>query len=361
MYLAPLNYDRFFKKVFSDLSISKRFLEDFLDTTIEQIEYLPSYTKITDDATAVEFDFRCKIEGRYVIVDMQQWFKSDVVKRFYLYHTLNTALQMEAIPEKNLLKDDDENVTKTTKDYNRIAPAITLIWMADDNLGFDQNFIAYALAPESVVEFIKDHEHWQKENFLQLLQYRETLLEQLNNSTKQLNFLPKNRLIYLFQKNIVANANDKLNKYVAWFELAEKTKNKDNTIEDFMVFKSDPILSEVMRRINKTTLTTEDFQYIEDYERFEAGFRRHEESIRSVAKEEFFELGMEAGKELGVEIGKELGVEIGKELGVEIGRELGQTIAAKNCLLAGMTPEQAASVSGLPIIKVEAIAKALSL
>jgi hypothetical protein len=168
-------------------------------------------------------------------------------------------------------------------------------------------------------------------------------------------------LIYLFQKNIVANANDKLNKYVAWFELAEKTKNKDNTIEDFMVFKSDPILSEVMRRINKTTLTTEDFQYIEDYERFEAGFRRHEESIRSVAKEEFFELGMEAGKELGVEIGKELGVEIGKELGVEIGRELGQTIAAKNCLLAGMTPEQAASVSGLPIIKVEAIAKALSL
>jgi flagellar biosynthesis/type III secretory pathway protein FliH len=31
MYLAPLNYDRFFKKVFSDISIAKRFLEDFFD------------------------------------------------------------------------------------------------------------------------------------------------------------------------------------------------------------------------------------------------------------------------------------------------------------------------------------------
>ena len=37
MYLAPLNFDRFFKKVFSDPEIAKTFLEDFLDTEIESL------------------------------------------------------------------------------------------------------------------------------------------------------------------------------------------------------------------------------------------------------------------------------------------------------------------------------------
>ena len=40
MYLAPLNYDRFFKKVFSQTHIAKAFLEDLLDTPIEEIKLL---------------------------------------------------------------------------------------------------------------------------------------------------------------------------------------------------------------------------------------------------------------------------------------------------------------------------------
>ena len=62
MYLVPLNYDRYFKKVFSDLNIAKRFLEDFFEVSIETIELLTIHHKITDDAVAVEFDFRCKID-----------------------------------------------------------------------------------------------------------------------------------------------------------------------------------------------------------------------------------------------------------------------------------------------------------
>ena len=58
MYLAPLNYDRYFKKVFKDTRIAKRFLEDFFDTKIESIEMLEMRHKLTDDAFAVEFDFR---------------------------------------------------------------------------------------------------------------------------------------------------------------------------------------------------------------------------------------------------------------------------------------------------------------
>ena len=82
MYLAPLNYDRYFKKVFKDTQIAKRFLEDFFDITIETIELLTQKHRITDDAVAVEFDFRCKIQGHFLIIDMQQWYKPDIVTDF---------------------------------------------------------------------------------------------------------------------------------------------------------------------------------------------------------------------------------------------------------------------------------------
>ena len=69
MFLAPLNYDRFFKKVFSDRDIAKRFIEDILDTSIDHIEPLSEKHKVTDDAAAIEFDYRCKIGNQYIVVD----------------------------------------------------------------------------------------------------------------------------------------------------------------------------------------------------------------------------------------------------------------------------------------------------
>ncbi len=51
--MAPLNYDRFFKKVFSDDEIAKTFLEDLLDIEIEQIYKLPTSRRVSDDATIV--------------------------------------------------------------------------------------------------------------------------------------------------------------------------------------------------------------------------------------------------------------------------------------------------------------------
>ena len=75
MYLAPLNYDRFFKKVFSDTTIAKCFLEAFLGVVIDEIELVGTSYKVTDDATVVVFDYRCKINGQFVVIDMQQWYK----------------------------------------------------------------------------------------------------------------------------------------------------------------------------------------------------------------------------------------------------------------------------------------------
>ena len=88
MYLAPLNYDRYFKKVFSDMRIAKRFLEDFLDIQILELTYLNDKINITDDAQTVEFDFRCKTSEGSFIIEMQQWYKPDVVQRFYVYHAI---------------------------------------------------------------------------------------------------------------------------------------------------------------------------------------------------------------------------------------------------------------------------------
>jgi hypothetical protein len=74
MYLAPLNYDRFFDRVFSDIEIATHFFQDFLDVEIQEIEPLQRKKKLTDDAAFVEFDYRAKINGEYVILDMQQWY-----------------------------------------------------------------------------------------------------------------------------------------------------------------------------------------------------------------------------------------------------------------------------------------------
>jgi len=57
-YLAPLTYDRFFKKVFSDLKIAKVFIEDFLDIEIQDIKKLKTENRLTSDSQSVKFDFR---------------------------------------------------------------------------------------------------------------------------------------------------------------------------------------------------------------------------------------------------------------------------------------------------------------
>ena len=206
MYLAPLNYNRFFQKVFADLKIAKKFLEDFLDIEIEEIEGLPAKQKITDDASFVEFDFRCKSNGNYFIVDMQQWNKKHVVKRFYLYSNLNTALQLEHLPKKDLT-EKEAKIAYDEKVYAALVPAITIIWMSTESLGFEEDYISYALFPEQTVEFLRNEVLWRTNDVKKISAERKKVLTLLNNKTKSLDFLAQNRLIFAFQKNIVKNKN----------------------------------------------------------------------------------------------------------------------------------------------------------
>ena len=295
MYLAPLNYDRYFKKVFSEPRIAQKFLEDFFDVTIESIELLTTQHKITDDAVAVEFDFRCKIDGQFVIIDMQQWYKPDIVHRFYAYHCINTALQLEKLPLKSIVLQDDK--VKKVKDYSEIIPVITLVWMVDDTFACKDDYISYAMTPETVSDFVKNDQLWQHSDIKELQIARETALAQLENKTRKLDFLQKNKIIYAFQKNIVANSkkeNNKYHKYIDWFELAEKTRNKLNQKADFLKYAEDQIFSELIRRLSKESLTDEDFTYIGNYEEFVEQVKRWEKPIL----EEGIEIGLQKSQRI---------------------------------------------------------------
>jgi hypothetical protein len=274
MYLAPLNYDRYFKKVFSDTSIAKCFLEDFLNVQIQSIELLSINHKLTDDSSAVEFDFRCKIDDRFIIIDMQQWYKPDIVHRFYVYHCINTAMQLESLPFKSFSLGDKPLKEKKIKDYSEILPVITLIWMADDSFNFTDDFVGYTMTPEIVSQFLSDNLLWQQPDIKQVLREREKVLAQLNNKTRSLDFLQENRLIYAFQQNIVKNG--RFTRYHKWFELAEKTKNKLNKKAEFLKYKDDQILLKLMERISKEALSADDFTYIDDYEQYLERVKRYD-------------------------------------------------------------------------------------
>jgi len=337
MYLAPLNYDRFFRKVFSDPRISQRFLEDFLDVEIEEFQILDDKHRITDDASIVEFDFRCKINGAYVIVDMQQWYKRDIGQRFYLYHALNTGLQLDKIPEKFIVTDADTRQLKKIKDYSALEPVLTLVWMVDDSLGFRENFVSYVMTPELVIDFIRDEKLWHKPDIREILEKRAEAMEALQNQVKGLSFISSNRLIFLLQGNIVKNKSN--TRYERWFTFAERSKKANNVKKDFDEFKGDEIFTEIIRRLNKSKLEAEDLVYIEDQKKYWEGVNRLEQG--------FYNEGKKDGEREGIKKGIKKGIIEGiKEGEKNKAREMAKKLKEKGndisfiADISGLTPDE---------------------
>jgi predicted transposase/invertase (TIGR01784 family) len=264
----------------------------------------------------VEFDFRCKIENSFVILDMQQWYKRDVTHRFYLYHALNTGLQLEELSNKRVLYDHSYQKTKKVKDYRALLPVLTLVWMSDEAFGLRDDYAAYTMTPELVTEFIKKEKLWHKPEIIEILKERARVLELLDNQNKDLYFLSKNRLIFLRQRNIVKNKTNA--KYRKWFEFAEKTKNPDNKEEDFQEYMNDEIFVEIMKRINKKELTEDDFLYIENEREIREEVERYERQIYEDGQEEGIEKGIKQGEQRGKKRGEKIkAVEIATRLKVK--------------------------------------------
>ncbi len=283
MYLAPLNYDRFFKKVFSNIKIAKRFLEDFLDIKIEEIKFLPTKHSITDDAQIVEFDFWCNTEEGYFVIEMQQWYKPDVVQRFYVYHALNTSLQLENMPKKLIPIKDKKS--KEVHDYTELMPTITIIWMVSDTLNFKVDYVSYVLTPEYITTFLQDSKEWTTENCHIILEKRKKMNALLNNTKKNIGFLQKNKLIYVFQSNIVKNKS--ITKYYKWFEFAQKTLNKEDDRLAYEKYRKDEIFCEIIRRLEKSLKEKGSLEYIKTYEEYQAGIARYNRGIEKKQKEKY--------------------------------------------------------------------------
>jgi hypothetical protein len=274
MFVVSLNLDVFFKKVFSNKKIAKNFLQDFFSVKITEIKLLRTDYKVTDDATIVRFDYRCKINGKYVIIEMQQKYKTDVNKRFYLYHCLGTALQLETLEPKIITQLNGK--TYTEKNYGGLEPVITLIWMVEDTFNFTDDVVAFTTLPESAKTFIADENLWQQP-IETILSERDKTLKILNNDTKDLGFFSQNRLIYAFQRNIIANK--RLSSYFKWFDFANKSRNANNIEEDFSQFNNDEIMAEVIKRLKKDKLTTEEYKFVSDMPLYEAYYSNREREI----------------------------------------------------------------------------------
>jgi hypothetical protein len=245
MYVIPLNLDDPFKRVFDAPNIAQAFIEDLLDVKITSIEKLEKDHKVTNAAALVRFDYRCKINGKYVIIEMQQGYKPDVVKRFYGYHCLSTALQLETIKE-TVVKDKKGN-THRTRNYVELEAVITIIWMAQDNFGLETDYIEYNLFPKGFGDFVRDPQlcELSKED-LELR--RMSLIQDPESDRRKLSFLEENRLIFVFQSNIVKNKAN--TRYAKWFEFAEKTRNPNNQAADFDEFTHHSIFAQMIHRLS---------------------------------------------------------------------------------------------------------------
>ncbi|MFN0203606.1 MAG: hypothetical protein ACKVTZ_18920 [Bacteroidia bacterium] len=299
MYLAPLNYDLFFRKVFSHLHITKAFLEDFLETEVEEIELLPTSHFLTDTSAKMTFDFRCKIKGKYIVIEMQQWYKQDVIKHFYLYHCASTVLQLEYLKSKRLVPKNEENKTRDY-DYKHIVPVLTLIWMASDQLEYDGNFATFIMNHEEATSFLEDDTFWDKASKPKLLEKRREVLKLLRNEHKEISFLKQNRLVFMFQKNIVKSINTK-KRYKKWFDFAAKTLNQENEASDFEDFTDSKVFKDIMRLIGKDYLNDEEMYYLETEDETKEMHQRYLDGVREDAIAEGLEMGIEKGIEKGIE------------------------------------------------------------
>lgn len=362
MFLAPLNYDKYFRKVFGNVNITKRFLEDFLETGIDELEVLKGRHRITDNASLVEFDYRCRIGDAFVVLDMQQWYKRDVSQRFYLYHALNTGLQLEELPDKRVIYESSYEMVEDAKDYRTLYPVLTLVWMADDTLDFTDDYVAYTMTPELVADFVRNKKLWRQPEIIEILKERERVLEVLDNKAKDLDFLSKNRLIFILQRNIVKNKRDV--KYRKWFEFAQKTKNPDNKRKDFEEYKDDEIFREMMKRLSKKELTVDDFAYIAEEKKLREEVERLERGIHDLAWKDGSEAGRKAGLKEGLKEGRKEGMEAGEQIGIELGWKAGRKAGrkegerdkaldiAKRLKARGLDVEVIAEASGLSLEEV---------
>ena len=196
-----------------------------------------------------------------------------------------------------------------------------------------------------MVEFLTNEELWASKDWTKIDIEREKVLTLLKNKTTNVDFLPQNRLIFAFQKNIVKNK--KLKEYCDWFELAEKTRNKNNVEEDFEDLKKNPTIMAVMERIEKKRLPEEELSALEALERELALSAIWRVGVREDMRQEVLE-----------EVKKEVRSEVKEEVRSEVKEEVTRQIQVEMVLKThkqGLEPSFISVILSLPIEKIDEI------
>ena len=253
---------------------------------------MPEVKRVTDSSRIVIFDYHCVFDDdTNLLIDMQQWYKSDLVKRFYMYHSVQSALQLETISEavpipnsidqidqiRNYIIDDEEKASDEKElkiegkiksyNYNEVIPSVTIVWLVHETLGFEETpYINYVLQNEEIDSFImnskEDLSKMSKEEIIAKLQkFRNVSL----NKTKGLDFLKQNKLCFFFQKNIVKLGlkNSNLNKDLfKWFEFAERSADDNNKEEDFVELAKEKHFGTIIERLKCNSLNPMEREYL---------------------------------------------------------------------------------------------------
>jgi hypothetical protein len=136
-----------------------------------------------------------------------------------------------------------------------LEPVITIIWMAQDNFGLDTDYVEYNLFPKAFGDFVRDPKlcELSKED---LEVRRMSLIQDPETDRRKLSFLEENRLIFVFQANIVKNKPN--TRYAKWFEFAEKTRNPNNQAADFDNFVHHSIFAQMIHRLSVSHTDNQD-------------------------------------------------------------------------------------------------------
>jgi len=235
------------------------------------------------------------IDGKVVVIEMQQWNKLDVVKRFYTYHCVNTSLLLEKLPLKSIPTGKNEEVK--FKDYEDITNVITIVWMVNDNMNMEEDFVSYIPLPEISKDFVLNKELWRdKKNYKKVLEYLERIYKIYENDTRDLDFLQENKLIFVFQKNIIENKKNK--SYYKWFKFVKKNS-----------------FLKIIKKLKKDFLNDEEIKAIKDTKSYLERVNRFKKSFLKLNKRELTKAGIKIGREEGREEGqKEKAIEIAKQM-----------------------------------------------
>ncbi len=249
-----MNNDFFFLKVFQDITIAKKFLEDYYQKEIAQLKLIGLGTNenyFTINNTNTSHRYYCAFEHETIVVEIQQWHKQKKEKdRLIDYISSGLRILPGIGPFSSSRKSD-----------------YLIIWSTDDDFEIEEKSTSYNCLPSIITDFILDNELFERKDKDEIIARHNKVKEELENLSSKIKSIQNERFVFLYQKNIVNKPQEdadqnKCKKYAQWFEFAELSQKENNTKEDFAKFADDEIFSEIIKILCVDNLSEEEKQIL---------------------------------------------------------------------------------------------------